>query len=68
MHAVATRLEKTQPKIRVRNSSFRPQPKLTIGAVNDPAEAEADRVADQVMRMPAQKTSSPKKMLNLSLR
>ena len=29
------------------------QPKLKIGAVNDPAEIEADRVADQVMRMPA---------------
>ncbi len=29
------------------------QPKLTIGAVNDPAEREADRVADQVMQMPA---------------
>ena len=29
------------------------QPKLKIGAVNDPAEVEADRVADQVMRMPA---------------
>ena len=28
------------------------QPKLTIGAVNDPLEHEADRVADQVMRMP----------------
>ncbi len=28
------------------------QPKLKIGAVNDPAEAEADRVADVVMRMP----------------
>ncbi len=28
------------------------QPKLKVGAVNDPAEAEADRVADQVMRMP----------------
>jgi Domain of unknown function (DUF4157) len=26
------------------------QAKLTIGAVNDPAEAEADQVADQVMR------------------
>lgn len=32
---------------------LRVQPKLKIGAVNDPAEAEADRVADQVMRMPA---------------
>ena len=29
------------------------QPKLKIGAVNDPAEIEADRVADQVMRMAA---------------
>ena len=29
------------------------QPKLKIGAVDDPAEVEADRVADQVMRMPA---------------
>jgi hypothetical protein len=28
------------------------QCKLTIGAVNDPLETEADRVADQVMRMP----------------
>src|SRR5437763_1603679 len=28
------------------------QPKLTIGAVNDPAEREADRMADEVMRMP----------------
>jgi hypothetical protein len=28
------------------------QPKLTIGAVDDPQEAEADRVADRVMRMP----------------
>jgi len=27
------------------------RPKLKIGAVNDPAEIEADRVADQVMRM-----------------
>jgi hypothetical protein len=28
-------------------------PKLTIGAADDPLEAEADRVADQAMRMPA---------------
>jgi hypothetical protein len=28
------------------------QPKLSIGPVDDPFEAEADRVADQVMRMP----------------
>lgn len=29
------------------------QPKLAIGKVDDPLEHEADRVADQVMRMPA---------------
>lgn len=29
------------------------QPKLAIGAVDDPLEREADRIADQVMRMPA---------------
>ncbi|MDQ6867026.1 MAG: DUF4157 domain-containing protein [Pseudomonadota bacterium] len=28
------------------------QPKLAIGAINDPIEHEADRIADQVMRMP----------------
>lgn len=28
------------------------QPKLSVGPVNDPFEHEADRVADQVMRMP----------------
>jgi hypothetical protein len=36
-------------------SSFSPlrlQAKLAVGAVNDPLEHEADRVADQVMRMP----------------
>jgi len=32
--------------------SPRLQQKLEIGAVNDPLEAEADRAADQVMRMP----------------
>lgn len=29
-------------------------PKLTVGAVNDPAEHEADRIADEVLRMPEQ--------------
>ena len=29
------------------------QPKVEVGAANDPAELEADRVADQVMRMPS---------------
>jgi hypothetical protein len=37
---------------RLSQASPRLQCKLTIGAVNDPLEAEADRVADQVMRMP----------------
>lgn len=30
------------------------QPKLTVGSVNDPYEQEADRVAEQIMRMPTQ--------------
>lgn len=34
------------------------QPKLEIGAVNDPLEAEADRVAEQVMRTPAPERSA----------
>src|SRR5262245_41144785 len=33
------------------------QTKLKIGAVNDPLEHEADRVADQVMSMPAPEVS-----------
>jgi hypothetical protein len=33
------------------------QAKLRIGQVDDPLEHEADRVADQVMRMPAQEVS-----------
>ena len=36
---------------------LRLQAKLAIGAVNDPLEREADRVADQVMRMPAPELS-----------
>ena len=35
------------------------QPKLKIGAPNDKYEQEADRVADQVMRMPIPTQSSP---------
>lgn len=41
--AMLRRLSSTPPRL---------QRKLTIGAVNDPLEAEADHVADQVMRMP----------------
>src|SRR5271165_285745 len=40
--ATLRRLSQTAPHL---------QCKLQIGAVNDPFEAEADRVADQVMRM-----------------
>ena len=42
--AALRRLSLTAPSI---------QRKLAVGAVNDPLEAEADRVADRVMRMPA---------------
>jgi hypothetical protein len=41
--------------------SMRPifiQPKLQIGAVNDPLELEADHVAEQVMRMPEPEMAS----------
>jgi Domain of unknown function (DUF4157) len=41
--ATLRRLSRTVPQL---------QCKLQIGAVNDPLEAEADRVADHVMRMP----------------
>jgi hypothetical protein len=34
------------------------QPKLVVGEVNDPLEHEADRVADQVMRMPDPRVSA----------
>ena len=34
------------------------QAKLKVGAVNDPLEHEADRLADQVMRMPAPEVSA----------
>ncbi|MGB1253069.1 MAG: DUF4157 domain-containing protein, partial [Candidatus Promineifilaceae bacterium] len=35
------------------------QTKLTVNEVNDPFEQEADRVADQVMRMPAPPADAP---------
>ncbi|MDB5598460.1 MAG: hypothetical protein JWN71_504 [Xanthobacteraceae bacterium] len=40
------------PEVRAILRTPQVQPKLTIGAVNDPAEHEADRVADRVMRTP----------------
>lgn len=36
------------------------QPALTVGAVNDPLEHEADRMADTIMRMPAYVSDSSK--------
>src|SRR3569833_3063504 len=36
------------------------QPKLTVAPVNDPYEAEADAVADKVMRMPSAETLQAK--------
>src|SRR5215469_7230042 len=40
------------PSQRSSSLPLRLQAKFAIGAVNDPLEQEADRVADQVMRMP----------------
>lgn len=40
------------PLVRTILRGPRIQSQLVIGAVNDPAEREADRAADQVMRMP----------------
>lgn len=48
----AARVPRAHPAVRAILRAPAIQPKLTIGAVNDPAEREADRVADQVMRMP----------------
>jgi hypothetical protein len=41
------------PPERARARAGAVQTKLMVGAVNDPLEHEADRIADQVMRMPA---------------
>ena len=45
------RLSATSPQV---------QCKLTVGAVNDPLEHEADRTAEQVMRMPLAPPAPPK--------
>jgi hypothetical protein len=44
--------------IKPRPLPFPIQAKLMVGAVNDPLEQEADRVAEQVMRMPEPRTTS----------
>lgn len=43
----------------------RPQAKLTVGAPNDAFENEADRVADQVMRMPEEEVAATAAPLQL---
>ena len=54
----APRIAKPQAKARANSAHLRRpvavQPKLAAGPVNDPQEREADRVANQVMAMPAQ--------------
>lgn len=55
--AVLRRLSSTTPRL---------QCKLTIGAVNDPLEAEADQVAEQVMRMPDPGVSVSSRPLQVS--
>jgi hypothetical protein len=47
--------QNSQPLLAAPALSLSVQPKLAIGAVNDPLEHEANRVAEQVMR-----TSNPK--------
>lgn len=55
----AARVARPPVKMPTRNDAVRNilrgnvQPKLRVGAVNDPAEREADQVADRVMRMAA---------------
>ena len=51
-HSVSSSWHAQHPRIQqiLRRPSL--QPKLTVGAPNDKYEQEADRVADQVMRMP----------------
>jgi Domain of unknown function (DUF4157)/Lysine-specific metallo-endopeptidase len=58
-------LDRTQAGSLWHRLATRVQPKLTVSAPNDPYEREADRVADQVMRMPASEvapSSAPQKV------
>jgi len=48
------------------SASHRLQPKLAIGAVNDPLEQEADRIADRIMRVPDSDLSIAPAPLTLS--
>ena len=51
-HRAAEHLGNQAALRRLSAAPVRLQPKLTIGAVDDPLEHEADRVAEAVMRMP----------------
>lgn len=53
--AVAMHKNKQQPFF----APVKIQPKLTIGAVDDPYEREADAMADHVMRLPVQQYTLP---------
>lgn len=48
-----------RPEVRSVLRSGAIQPKLTIGAPNDRLEREADRVADEVLKMPAPQAGGP---------
>jgi outer membrane protein OmpA-like peptidoglycan-associated protein len=57
---VPTRKDETvQPPKRYKQKTKLVQPKLAIGSADDPLEAEADRTADRVVRMPDQAISAP---------
>ena len=49
----------TRPSTTAAGRSFPLQAELTVGAVDDPLEHEADRVAEQVLRMRAPDIASP---------
>ena len=46
-----------EPQLHIQPGAPSIQPKLVVGEVNDPLEHEADRVADQLTRMPAPQRS-----------
>ena len=62
----------TQPHVRSWRSGPLPpggiQPKLVVGAADDPLEYEADRIADQVMRFPAPMLTITRRSPQLSRR
>lgn len=64
---VPTRKDETvQPPKRFNQKTKPIQHKLAIGSANDPLEAEADRTADRVLRMPDQAISAPSAIAHAS--